>query len=55
MWYFTWILGVGFAVLLAVLNGMWHEAQEDRMTIANNKDGCDKSKLDNTEHKEIVL
>jgi cyd operon protein YbgT len=30
MWYFTWILGLGFAVLLAVLNAMWFEAQESR-------------------------
>lgn len=25
MWYFTWILGVGLAVLFGVVNGMWHE------------------------------
>jgi len=25
MWYFAWVLGVGFAVLLAVLNAMWGE------------------------------
>ncbi len=25
MWYFTWMLGVGFAVLLAILNAMWGE------------------------------
>jgi cyd operon protein YbgT len=30
MWYFTWVLGLGFAVLLAVLNAMWFEAQESR-------------------------
>jgi len=29
MWYFTWILGLGFAVLLAVVNAMWLEAQDD--------------------------
>lgn len=29
MWYFTWILGAGFAVLFAVVNAMWLEAQED--------------------------
>lgn len=28
MWYFTWILGTGFAVLFAVVNAMWLEAQE---------------------------
>ena len=27
MWYFTWVLGLSMAVLLAVLNGMWHEAR----------------------------
>ena len=30
MWYFTWILGVGFAVLLANLNAMWGENEEAR-------------------------
>lgn len=28
MWYFSWILGVGFAVLLAILNAMWGENHE---------------------------
>ena len=26
MWYFAWILGVGFACLLGILNAVWHEA-----------------------------
>jgi len=30
MWYFTWILGVGFAVLLAILNAMWGENEDAR-------------------------
>lgn len=30
MWYFAWILGVGFAVLLAILNAMWGETEADR-------------------------
>ncbi|WP_082703443.1 cytochrome bd-I oxidase subunit CydX [Novosphingobium sp. Fuku2-ISO-50] len=25
MWYFTWVLGVGFAVAFGVINGLWHE------------------------------
>jgi cyd operon protein YbgT len=25
MWYFAWILGLGFACTLAVLNAMWLE------------------------------
>jgi cytochrome bd-I ubiquinol oxidase subunit X len=30
MWYFAWVLGIGFAVLLAILNAMWGETQEAR-------------------------
>ena len=25
MWYFAWVLGLGFACTLAVLNAMWLE------------------------------
>ncbi len=27
MWYFTWILGVGLAVALGVINAMWLESE----------------------------
>jgi len=30
MWYFSWVLGLGFAVTLAVLNAMWLELRADR-------------------------
>ena len=30
MWYFTWVLGLGFAVLLAILNAMWGENEAGR-------------------------
>jgi cyd operon protein YbgT len=30
MWYFTWMLGVGFAVQLAILNAMWGENEVAR-------------------------
>jgi len=30
MWYFTWVLGVGFAVLLAIMNAMWGENEGGR-------------------------
>jgi cytochrome bd-I ubiquinol oxidase subunit X len=30
MWYFSWVLGLGFAVLFAVVNALWFEAQEDK-------------------------
>lgn len=26
MWYFTWILGVGFALAFGIINVMWLEA-----------------------------
>ena len=29
MWYFSWILGLGFAVAFAVLNAMWIEFDHD--------------------------
>ena len=25
MWYFTWVLGLGFACGASILNAMWHE------------------------------
>lgn len=30
MWYFAWILGLGFAVLLSILNALWLENEEGR-------------------------
>ncbi len=35
MWYFAWILGIGFAVLLAILNALWGENEEARLASAN--------------------
>lgn len=29
MWYFAWMLGLTMAVLLAVVNAMWFEAQKE--------------------------
>lgn len=28
MWYFAWILGLGFACTLAVLNALWFELRD---------------------------
>jgi len=28
MWYFSWILGTGFALAFAVLNAIWYEIIE---------------------------
>lgn len=30
MWYFTWMLCIGFAVLLAILNTLWGENEDAR-------------------------
>lgn len=30
MWYFAWVLGIGFAVLLAILNALWGDNEEAR-------------------------
>ncbi|QIG79404.1 cytochrome bd-I oxidase subunit CydX [Stakelama tenebrarum] len=29
MWYFAWVLGLGLAVGVAILNGIWLEFQTD--------------------------
>jgi cyd operon protein YbgT len=29
MWYFSWVLGLGFAVTFAILNAMWLEQRDD--------------------------
>jgi len=28
MWYFSWILGVGFAAAFSILNALWFEIHE---------------------------
>lgn len=40
MWYFAWMLGVGFAVLLAILNALWGEHETARA--AARSDGRDR-------------
>lgn len=30
MWYFAWILGLGFAVLLAIISAVWIEFEDER-------------------------
>jgi cyd operon protein YbgT len=38
MWYFAWMLGVGFAVLLAIMNAMWGENEAARDAAARDGD-----------------
>ncbi|MBN9696478.1 MAG: cytochrome bd-I oxidase subunit CydX [Zoogloea sp.] len=38
MWYFTWVLGIGFAVLLAILNALWAEHEAGRRSMAGERD-----------------
>lgn len=28
MWYFTWILGLGLALIFGILNAMWYEIRD---------------------------
>jgi cytochrome bd-I ubiquinol oxidase subunit X len=37
MWYFAWVLGIGFAVLLAIMNAMWGENQAARLAPADDE------------------
>lgn len=30
MWYFAWILGLGFAVLLSIISAVWVEFEDSR-------------------------
>lgn len=30
MWYFTWILGLGFAIFLSIVTAMWGEFEQSR-------------------------
>jgi cytochrome bd-I ubiquinol oxidase subunit X len=38
MWYFTWILGLTMAILLAVVNAMWFEMQETNQSARSQGD-----------------
>ena len=38
MWYFAWVLGIGFAVMLAILNALWMENTEARMAALRHPD-----------------
>lgn len=33
MWYFSWILGLGLALMFGVLNAMWYEIREGKPAI----------------------
>ena len=37
MWYFNWMLGIGFAVLLAILNTLWGDHEEDRLAAGRDR------------------
>jgi cyd operon protein YbgT len=32
MWYFSWILGLGFALTFGVLNAIWYDSVEQQRT-----------------------
>lgn len=37
MWYFTWILGLSFAVIFALVNALWLESQMERAAFEDSK------------------
>ncbi|WP_022653330.1 cytochrome bd-I oxidase subunit CydX [Aquaspirillum serpens] len=37
MWYFAWMLGIGFAVLLAILNALWGDNEASRQPVADSR------------------
>jgi len=39
MWYFAWVLGVGFACAFSILNAMWLELHEDRSAAVHREPG----------------
>ncbi|WP_083953568.1 cytochrome bd-I oxidase subunit CydX [Thauera butanivorans] len=41
MWYFAWMLGIGFAVLLAILNVLWMENEDGRRNSLQTQRGGD--------------
>jgi cyd operon protein YbgT len=50
MWYFAWALGIGFAVLLAILNAMWGEhetAREEARGAGSSPAGADDDRPEN--------
>jgi len=32
MWYFSWILGLGLALIFGIVNAMWYEIRESEAT-----------------------
>ncbi|MEM6913026.1 MAG: cytochrome bd-I oxidase subunit CydX [Pseudomonadota bacterium] len=32
MWYFSWVLGLGLAATVGILNALWFELRQTRMT-----------------------
>jgi cyd operon protein YbgT len=38
MWYFAWVLGVGFAGTFSILNAMWLELHETELIVGHGND-----------------
>ena len=43
MWYFTWALGISFAVLLSILNALWSENEASRLASMRGNNDSDHS------------
>ena len=38
MWYFAWVLGLGLAATVGILNATWFELKHERQRIRDNPD-----------------
>lgn len=44
MWYFTWVLGTGFAACFGIINAMWYDAKAERGCGSSCKNECKTKK-----------
>lgn len=49
MWYFAWVLGLGLAVLLSILNAMWLENEQNRSDAFTKKNNHHSTPSDENE------
>jgi cytochrome bd-I ubiquinol oxidase subunit X len=43
MWYFSWVLGLGFACTFAILNAMWLESRELKAMLLESREADDRA------------
>jgi len=51
MWYFTWILGIGFALAAAIINVMWLESN---YSFGERTEGETRASFENARRKDGI-